>query len=484
MEIMHTRKKIFRILTHSFAIIILSACKPAAAPSADSEPASTAVTETAPAAISAPPDKGTVHALLNASGDPAVTYALYIPQSCSDGKKWPLLLLFDPQGQGTVPLKKYKDIAENHHMILLCSNTSKNGMSPEQNNQIIKVLLNEAMKQLPGDSSRIYAGGFSGGGRVATLVLPQYKALKGIISIASGSLPSPIKTCRYIGVAGLQDFNYKEVKESAAKLEGVMPVTTLYHDGIHEWCPSTLMDEVMVLLDADAMRNKTLAVNTALLQKEAAAARQDAGAQERTGNIIAAADRLSFAMDCLKDLLEDKELSAYYKRLTTSPAYEKSKTGNDMIDKTQEMLTSKYVQMIGQPLEQWKNAIDLLNAEVNKTKDSPLYFMYKRVLASLSIQCYMLCRKNIYNTNIKDAAYLSELYLMIDPENKDAHYYAAVLAARNSNPDKVLKELNESIKLGFSDRELLMSENAFRNISNTASFNQLLQTIETAQQKN
>lgn len=471
-------RKVLSIFLYSFAIIVLASCKPSAAP--HNETPLAAVTNITENIL---PAKGTIHPSLNTKSNASITYSLYIPTDCIDGKRWPVIVLFDPQGRGTIPLKKYRESADKHKMILMCSNTSKNGNNLEESNKIIKSLIQEAIQQLPADSNRIYAGGFSGGGRVATLALPQYRKLRGIISIAAGSTPvSPVNTCRYIGISGLQDFNYKEINTASKTLTGKMSVTTLFHPGMHEWCPAETMDDAMLILDADAMRDRTLAINKTMLSKEAEMAQQDAGGYERTGNYMAAVDRISFAVDCLKGISENKELSAYYKRLTSSPAYEKAKKEKEELDKEQELLTGNYLQMIGEPLEKYESALGKLR--FGASKDTQRYFMLKRILASLSIQCYMMCKQNIYKAPLKDAEYLSKLYLMIDPENKDSHYYAAVFAGRTNKPDEVYKELNESIRLGLTDKTLVMNEIAFKNFSNTTQFNRIIQMLENLQINN
>src|ERR1700749_4024462 len=58
--------------------------------------------------------------------DPAQSYALYIPVRGGTGAL-PIVYFFDPHGDGSLPLKKYKSLADTYGFILAGSNNSKNG---------------------------------------------------------------------------------------------------------------------------------------------------------------------------------------------------------------------------------------------------------------------------------------------------------------------------------------------------------------------
>ncbi|MEP7265552.1 MAG: hypothetical protein ABI772_13685 [Bacteroidota bacterium] len=486
MERSKSYRKTINILFRVLAFLVLSACKPAAAPIPveDQQPLPAVIVEgsTVPATENTLPDKGIIHPALKCAKAEDVTYSIYIPQSCKSGNKWPFLLLFDPQGNGRKPLELYKDLAEKHGIVLMCSNTSKNGNTPVITNRIIYSLFVEINKQYPADTNRIYCGGFSGGGRVATMCQATHPELKGIITIGAASLPANAKSLRYIAIAGRQDFNYREVVETGKNLNAKNnDAVLLFHNGIHEWCPVLLFDKALLLLDADAMRAGTLTMKTEYLLKEAVEARQDAGAMERSGDIRTAADRLAFAKICLKDISTDKKLDEEYQKISSSPLLVKANKDAVALDQEQDQMTSLYLQKVGEPIAKWKDYITKINAELVSTKESPRHFMLKRMMSTLSIQVYSSAKQYIYGTDLSKAAYLSELYLLIDPTNKEAHYFSAILAARNNNPSKVFDELEQSVKYGLADREKLMNEKDFQSYHSDEKFNKILREVELAQ---
>lgn len=478
-------RKTINILFQVLAFLVLSACKPAAAPlPAENAPAVLTSTESSPAPADEKtlPEKGIVHPSLKCAKNEAATYSIYIPQSCKDGGKWPFLLLFDPQGNGKKPLELYKDLAEKHAMVLVCSNTSKNGNDQAVSTKIIQSLIAEITKQYPADTTRIYSGGFSGGGRVAVMCQQFYPKLKGIITIASASIPANVKILRYIAVAGKQDFNYREVVETGKKLNAKSnDAILLFHNGIHEWCPILLMDKAFMLLDADAMRAGTLAVDDKRFLVEAIEARQDAGAMERSRDIKGAYERLAFMKVCMKDIATDKSLDTEYGRLSASPGLKQAEKDAVALDKEQDQLASQYLQKVGEPIAKWKVYISRIDAELVTTKESPRHFMIKRMMATLSIQVYMSAKQYIYGKDLSKAAYLSELYLLIDPTNKESHYFGAIMAARNNTPAKMFDELEESVKYGLADREKLMGEKDFQKYHSDEKFNKIVREVEMAQ---
>jgi predicted esterase len=481
MELPLKLNKTTSIILQIIAFTFLLACKPVAAPKEDAIHQESTPTKELPSIQSELPEKGIVHSSLSASFDPAVSYAIYIPKSCKTGKKWPFLLLFDPQGNGKLPLNNYKEIAEKYGIVLIGSNTSKNGNDRVQTNRIVQTLLMETFKHYPSDSTRIYCGGFSGGGRVAVMAKTFYPQLKGIISIAAGSLPDPSKTCRYIAIAGRQDFNYREVVEAGKKLKSSgNPYAILLHNGIHEWSPADVMNKALLLLDADAMRNNTLAKNTQPFSELAKESIQEAGSLERSGDIISAVDQLSFALECLNGIAVDDALRKNLEQLKSSPLYVRKQKEASELDAEQDILVRQYLQKVGAPIEGWKDDISKLNTEMSNLKDSPRFFMLKRMLASVSIQCYMLCKQNI-NADLTKAAYLSELYLLVDPSNKESNYYSAIIYARNNQRDQALRALDNSVKYGFTDKQLLLQESALQKYQSVQQFKDILNKIDQAQ---
>ena len=71
---------------------------------------------------------GEVIPLVNLRGDSSQKFALYLPKTYSETSKLPVIIFFDPHAEGTIPVNLYYKLAEQFQVILIASNTSKNGL--------------------------------------------------------------------------------------------------------------------------------------------------------------------------------------------------------------------------------------------------------------------------------------------------------------------------------------------------------------------
>src|SRR6478672_587154 len=96
----------------------------------------------------------------------AQSYALYIPKG--NKEILPVIYFFDPHADGSLPLNKYKALADKYDFILIASNNSKNGNDWPTTENIWNTLFDNTQKQLKINNKRIYTCGFSGGAKVAS----------------------------------------------------------------------------------------------------------------------------------------------------------------------------------------------------------------------------------------------------------------------------------------------------------------------------
>jgi len=101
--------------------------------------------------------------------DAAQSYALYIPVK-GNKEALPIIYFFDPHVDGSLPLNKYKALADAYDFILIGSNNSKNGNDWSITENIWHTLFDDTQKRLKINSNRIYTCGFSGGAKVASYV--------------------------------------------------------------------------------------------------------------------------------------------------------------------------------------------------------------------------------------------------------------------------------------------------------------------------
>ena len=92
--------------------------------SGDSNDIDTTLTNVVSAADTFEPGKVITHVICKT--DPKQSYALYIPEK-GNKEVLPVVYFFDPHGDGSLPLNKYRALADKYDFILTGSNNSKNG---------------------------------------------------------------------------------------------------------------------------------------------------------------------------------------------------------------------------------------------------------------------------------------------------------------------------------------------------------------------
>src|SRR6185369_9444393 len=188
-----------------------------------------------------PIPRGQIVERVEALNDSSQTYALYLPSNYTPNRKWPVLYAFDPGARGRVPVERFKDAAEKYGWIVIGSNNSHNGPW-DLAITAWNAMQTDSHQRFAIDDERLYATGFSGGARVATGIAIACKCLAGVIANGAGFpinvSPSPGMYFVYFSAAGIDDFNYAELRN----LEEPLTKAGITHriqtfEGRHEWPP-------------------------------------------------------------------------------------------------------------------------------------------------------------------------------------------------------------------------------------------------------
>ena len=185
--------------------------------------------------------RGQVVERVVALNDASQSYALYLPSNYTPNRKWPVLYAFDPGARGRVPVERFKEAAEKYGWIVIGSNNSRNGPW-ELAITAWNAMQTDSHQRFAIDDERLYATGFSGGARVAVGIAIACKCLAGVIPNGAGFPINVSPTLEmhfaYFGAAGIDDFNYAELRN----LEEPLTKAGISHriqtfDGRHEWPP-------------------------------------------------------------------------------------------------------------------------------------------------------------------------------------------------------------------------------------------------------
>jgi hypothetical protein len=426
--------------------------------------------DTVAAAPPSPPDSfltGKVIDTVICTGNATQSYALYLP-SVQNKTPLPVVYFFDPHASGCLPLRKYQQLANTYGFILVGSNNSKNGNNWDQAESIWQNLFNDTKKRLNIDPQRIYTAGFSGGAKVAGYVALQHPEIKGVIANGAGlpdGAPAGNYAFSFTAIAGEADMNMTDLVAINAAFDKTSTLhRIILFNGKHEWAPEATMNEAFAGFQFDAMRNKQLPLNEALIKSFTGSCKSAIEKSSKENNLVQAAAQCTLAINLLKGVAAD--LSWFEQKnaaITSQPSYRQQLQAQQQLLEKEQQIKGQYMQQFQQgDINYWTKTISDLQAKAKAaTADGA---MYQRLLAYLSLAFYSYSNQLIKNNQNDPAQYFVNLYKMADPTNSEAWYFSAILQARKNEVVAAEQDLLKAVSCGFNEKERLRQQPEFRNI--------------------
>jgi predicted esterase len=489
-------------------------------------------------AFKALPAPGTVHPSIMCRSDSSLSYSLYIPGSYQSGPValrspglnpdeiplFPLIIAFDPHGDGAVPVAKYRELAEQYGYLMVGSNDIQNGLGADNVKKIIGGLMKEIVNTYPVDTNRVYLMGFSGGARMASLSALYFLKVRGVIGCGAGFTGNgypPHFQFDFFGMAGLGDFNLLEVLslDEPLKQAGFRHYIGSW-PGIHAWPPIYEMGKAFRWITLNAMRDRQILNDTALTGAIARSAETEISAYIRWRYMPDAHDAGRYALASLQDLAPVENLNRRMDSLTRSPLFIRQQQYRAELFKKEETEKNNLINAIDEKdpsrIRKWLDDISMRRRDKAKkhdrreeevdgkemaaghgtsggvidekgaghfaavdfnTREDTL--MERRLLSFLGLYCYMQARAELGKGNMADAATVIDIYGMVEPENPETNFLRAVVLSRQHRVEKSIGQLQTAIDKGFSDRNRLENQPEFKEFSNREDFRRLILRCKT-----
>jgi hypothetical protein len=382
---------------------------------------------------------GTVIDKVSCKADTSLSYAMYIPKEYDSKKTYPVIYAFDPHKTGKLPVTLYKDLSEKYGYIIIGSNNSENGLDFKQVQQIANVMFSDSKKRLNINTDRIYLMGFSGGARIAHGIALLNHDIKGVICCGAANPAVNAGEARnnytFFSIAGLDDFNYTEMKKyelvelSARKLKHYF----ISFDGKHEWPMAEIMQEAFKWQTLNEKRKDTSAKNDPSIMQELAKEKQKLEElinENRDFEAYLICKKVINYYDQLGDL--SFFFSAYNKLKTSEEVNVQLKLIESEIAK-EEKTRQQYIGYLqNNDLNWWKKEIASINRSIKRKNDNETRIK-KRLLSYLSLVCYMQTTSALKQNNLSSAEHFGKLYILVDPENKEAKRLMEEINTRTVN---------------------------------------------------
>jgi len=435
--------------------------------------------------------KGVVIEKVTTMADPSQSYALYLPSSYSPDKPWPIVYAFDPVARGDLPVRQMQAMAEEYGYILAGSNNSRNGPAKAQF-EAAEALWDDTHRRFSIDSQRVYATGFSGGGRVAGMIaLSCDRCIAGVIAHGAG-LPSNSSAGKvnfnFFGAIGSLDFNYMEVVRLGQELEKLgISYRIRRYPGPHQWAPPEIWEEAFEWMELMAMkqgsRPKEESFIARVLAREAGRARE----LEESGKPYVALGAYKQLVRDFQGLADTSSYKARIAALQNSREVRKGEKLEQEEFRRQERIVAEMQQLITglggdaatQALNfaQLRNAAGELRKKAEKRPDAAESAAIRRALSfvyAVTIESGLnLLQSNAFPT----AVLYFEAASAVQPDAPAPHFYLARAYARSGNKEKGLAALEKAVENGLHNAELLRNTSEFSVWQAEPDFQKLLERL-------
>jgi len=397
-------------------------------------------------------------------------FAYYLPSYYDANKKYPVIIAFDAHARGPLSVSRFVKASELYGYIIVASNNAKNGM--QDINPVINSLWDDVLSRFSIDQKRIYTAGFSGGAKVASSVAIYKGGVKGVIACGSG-MPSPTqeltKKFDYIGIVGLNDFNYQEIKTlDNALTENGFVNQLLTFDGGHEWPPVAEINKAVQWLELMAMKQGVIPVNDNLVRNYTTAYADTINKLIVDGDNFGAYQQYDILLKDLNGLYDISDYQKSYSELLKNPQI------NDGLEKEK---TDKKTELEDQQniLNNFKSGeFAKLKSEISKLKANSDH-LSKRLLSFIGMLSYIYTENSVNSQNINAYKGFIDVYETVEPQNADKEYFKACESIMENKPEMAMEYLQKAIQFGFSDSDKLQSVGYFEQLRKMPEFDLLIQ---------
>ncbi len=419
--------------------------------------------------------KGDITTLFVA-GDPSNSFILYLPANFDSTKKYPLVVFFDPHADGSLPLNKYKSLSEKWGYIFVGSNSSKNGMTANETMKIGNALIGEVKKNIKIDETEIILCGFSGGARVASTLAISRNDIKGVI--CNSAAPSqPINGKIFIGLAGLGDMNYLEMKNFMNGQNGnVSPHELLAFDGKHEWATIGMMEDALLMISITPLNGKNNLKTVEMYRELGGLIYNQSESIKNISCMIAnnlllsgkRAQEASFTNGKVR-VTDDSTIELPKK---TDPCTKSDEAAWKAAESEETILQQELASaLMSQDTTWWKiNSPKYFESK----KQGADKFMRQRLSGYASLMCYSYANQAFRSNNLHAAEKLVAVYAIVDPTNSEWAYMRANLYMQIGLNEYALNSLETAVKLGFNDKNRLQNDPVFAPLRTDPRFGALL----------
>lgn len=390
-------------------------------------------------------------------------YSFIVPSSYNEKTALPIIYFLDPQANGSKPLNKYAEIAEQQQVILVASNNIRNGMQQTVIKKHFDELMSETYTRFNLDRKQQFIAGFSGGAKLATLYAGDYNELIGVIA-CGGSIPFGegfVPNFYFAGLVGTQDFNYLELVQTQNTFtQNGFDFTSVVFEGAHEWPPAESFNLAIAGMKLYAMKSSRTSKDKAWIDALYAQMNDSVVAFSEANEIIKEYEYLQqmirwfYGVKTITNLQQQAFALEQSRAFVTQVKNKQALTGKEI------KLRTEYIRALElKDLTWWETeAPKLVNPTAHSADAKNISYRLKNYISMVS---FMLIKNNLDNNALEDALKKIIIYELIDAENPDVYLMYARYYYKQKHTQEMISYFKKAQELGLENAPLYAADNSW-----------------------
>ena len=422
-------------------------------------PSSTALAESRTATAKTI-EKGKVVYAYKIEGRSEGEIAYYIP---TEVEPTSIIILFDAQARGFLPIVRYKALANKYGFILVGSNISENGYPYPQTQEHFTLVKNWIETNFESIKDKVHIGGFSGGARVGGWLAFDfdYPSIFGCAAGVPNNDKEIINNKFFYGTTSTLDFNYRELN---ALTDGFLALNHFVSivEGYHDWAPSEEMELIFKWLKMNEMRLGVMDQNIELVTQwfedyksnlSEISANNDLPLEIRYNAIIKGSSLFHDLVDI--SFFEQEKI-----KFRESKSWAGLSKHRSIANYAEGSWTGKFGYALDgeNPVPVWNQYIDELNKEIDNAPNVITKRGLERVNSFISLVGFLKMEDSYNKGNLEEATQFMAIVERVHPTNADVFYFKAIFAAQNNNIQEAKDYLNKAISNGFANYKKLQNQ--------------------------
>ncbi len=427
---------------------------------------------------------------------PSQTYALFLPPgfAAASGRAWPILYLFDARARGAMAAKLFVPAAGEEGFVVASSNDTQSDGALDPNVTAFRAMWRDTHARFAIDPRRVYAGGFSGGARVATLMASTAPGtVAGVIGCGAGfHRPVAVRPpFAWFGAVGDLDFNYDEVREldeTLGRLGAIHHVEVF--DGEHGWPPVDVCGRALEWMQLQAERAGAIPPDAARADRLMRELADRAAALAAAGRTLAAMNEYARAIADFKETKGVSRLEQALASLERSPEGARARREESARIVRDDELRDRFTRVwgeirSGEPAPEARLCQELgiaeLRARAARSPGSEDALAAERLLSEIFVQTVVyLPRGYRGEKNWPRAILCASIAAQARPDSPWPPYEKAALEALAGRPERALEALDRAAALGYRDADELEKDPDFAAIRDLPRFRELVARLRAA----